>query len=259
VNGVVVRNMLLSNNLNNYKQALLSLPVDRGLTKEDLLVDDFLMERSGEIEIYYAPHNEYLNHSAKVVILGITPGWTQMKIAFHAAQKGLKQGLPDEEICKTAKKEAGFAGSLRRNLITFLDELNLHRHLDLRTSEDLFMEQRKLLHTTSLLRYPAFVRKKNYTGGHPKLLSTPYLRESALMFIQEELQWLKQSLIIPLGKTVESVLRILEQEGKLDAGRCLWGFPHPSGANGHRHTQFSSNANRMRMMMDTWFKDRGRN
>ncbi|MFC5652591.1 uracil-DNA glycosylase family protein [Paenibacillus solisilvae] len=241
--------MLLSTQFHTYEPAIRSLPVDRALTQADLLTEEFLMERHGQLETYYAPHNEYVNLSAKIVIIGITPGWTQMRIAMQEARKGLEKGLADEEIGKRAKEEARFAGSMKHHLISLLNALQLHKHLNLPSCEELFGEHRELLHSTSLLPYPVFFHKKNYTGSRPNLLSTPSLLEAARLHMAEELRLLGQILIIPLGKTVESVLRLLEREGKLDGRQCLWGFPHPSGANGHRHKQFKGAEGQMRQIL----------
>ncbi|MBY3618943.1 hypothetical protein HGO21_05235 [Acinetobacter sp. CUI P1] len=232
--------MLISNHLQQYKAAMLSLPKATALTKEDLQVDKLLMKRSGKLEMYYAPHNEYLNPTAKVIIIGLTPGFTQMRIAIQEGVIGLESGLSDEEVCRKAKEAARFAGSMRSTLIHMLDTLGLHHYLNLTSSDELFQEQQTNLHTTSLLRFPVFVEQKNYSGAHPKLLSDPFLRECALLSLEQELGILNQALIIPLGKTVEGMLQLLVSEEKLDQRRCLWGFPHPSGANGHRFRQFAS-------------------
>ncbi|MEK4197546.1 MULTISPECIES: uracil-DNA glycosylase family protein [Paenibacillus] len=237
--------MLLSNYLHQYKSAILSLPKGTVLTKEDLQVDKLLMERNGKVEIYYAPHNEYINPSAKVIIMGLTPGFTQMGLAIQEAIIGLEAGLPDEEVCRTAKEAARFAGSMRNTLIHMLDTLKLHQHLNLTSCEELFQQQQTILHTSSLLRFPVFVDKKNYSGTQPKLLSNSFLRAQALSSLREELNILSRALIIPLGKTVESILQLLVSAGELDKQRCLWGFPHPSGANGHRYKQFASHQEQM--------------
>lgn len=232
--------MLISNHLQRYKAAMLSLPQGTALTKEHLQVDKFLMKRSGKLEMYYAPHNEYINPTAKVIIIGLTPGFTQMRIAIQEAIIGLEARLSDEEVCKRAKEAARFAGAMRSTLIHMLDILELQQYLSLTSCDELFQKQQTILHTTSLLRFPVFVEKKNYSGAHPKLLSDPFLRECALTSLSEELGILSHALIIPLGKTVEGMLQLLVSEGKLDHRRCLWGFPHPSGANGHRFKQFAS-------------------
>ncbi|MEK5182607.1 uracil-DNA glycosylase family protein [Paenibacillus odorifer] len=237
--------MLLSNYLHQYKSAILSLPKGTVLTKEDLQVDKLLMERNGKVEMYYAPHNEYINPSAKVIIMGLTPGFTQMGLAIQEAIIGLEAGLPDEEVCRTAKEAARFAGSMRNTLIHMLDTLKLHQHLNLTSCEELFQQQQTILHTSSLLRFPVFVDKKNYSGTQPKLLSNSFLRAQALSSLREELNILSRALIIPLGKTVESILQLLVSAGELDKQRCLWGFPHPSGANGHRYKQFASHQEQM--------------
>jgi hypothetical protein len=237
--------MLISNHLKRYKQAMLSLPKDKTLSKEDLLVDDFLMERIGKLEMYYAPHNEYTNPTAKVVIIGLTPGWTQMRMAIQEARAGLEEGLSDLEVCRKAKEAARFAGTMRIHLIDMLSALDLHRHLNILSCRELFQEPGQL-HTTSLLRFPVFVSKKNYNGTHPDLISNEFLKKAALMSVYEELKILNQALIIPLGKMVERVLHLLVREGKLDAEQCLGGFPHPSGANGHRHKQFACHQEHMK-------------
>ncbi|OMD81629.1 hypothetical protein BSK64_01870 [Paenibacillus odorifer] len=237
--------MLLSTYLQQYKSAILSLPKGTVLTKEDLQVEKLLMERNGKVEMYYAPHNEYINPSAKVIIIGLTPGFTQMGIAIQEAIISLEAGLSDEEVCRTAKEAARFAGSMRNTLIHMLDTLKLHQHLNLTSCEELFQQQQTILHTSSLLHFPVFVDKKNYSGAQPKLLSNSFLRAQALSSLREELNILSRALIIPLGKTVESILQLLVSAGELDKQRCLWGFPHPSGANGHRYKQFASQQEQM--------------
>lgn len=90
-------------------------------------------------------------------------------------------------------------------------------------------------------------------GSDPNLLATPFLANAAMGFVQEELFNMEASSFDTVGKGVESVLKLLEEEGKLDALQCLWGFPHPSGANGHRHTQFAANQARMKAVIKSYF------
>jgi hypothetical protein len=237
--------MLLSNYLEQYKPAICSLPKGTVLTREELQVNKLLMERNGKLEMYYAPHNEYINPSAKVIIMGLTPGFTQMEIAIREAILGLEAGLSDEEVCRTAKETARFAGSMRNTLIHMLDTLKLNHYLNLASCEELFQKHQTILHTTSLLRFPVFVDNKNYSGAQPHLLSNSFLRTYALSSLREELSILPHALIVPLGRTVEGMLELLMSAGELDKQRCLWGFPHPSGANGHKYKQFSSHQEQM--------------
>jgi hypothetical protein len=44
--------MLISNHLQQYKAAMLSLPKGTALSKDDLQVDKLLMKRSGKLEMY---------------------------------------------------------------------------------------------------------------------------------------------------------------------------------------------------------------
>jgi len=231
--------LLITNHLRRYREAIEALPANRPPTKEELLDESLLMERSGKLEMYYAPHNEYASPGAKVVIVGLTPGWSQMQIAIREARECLAEGLSDEEVCRRAKEAARFAGPMRSHLIVMLDELGLQRELRLPSCRELFQPGQTLLHTTSLLRFPVFVNKRNYNGTQPSLLIHPMLRRESRSTIEEQLNAMSGALVIPLGVSVESVLRLFVQERKLEEERCLWGFPHPSGANGHRHRQFA--------------------
>lgn len=76
--------------LHEYEEVIKQLPIKDKYEKNELLIDDLLIEKSGNIEIYYAPHNEYLNSKAKIFIVGITPGFQQMSTAISTARKELE-------------------------------------------------------------------------------------------------------------------------------------------------------------------------
>ncbi|MED5018735.1 hypothetical protein P9847_15610 [Paenibacillus chibensis] len=244
--------LAISSLFSNYKPALLRLPQDAELTKTELLTEAFRMASEGRIAMYYAPHNEWINRSAQVAIVGITPGWTQMKAAYESAVAGLAAGLPDEEICRRAKRTAGFAGPMRQHLTAMLDKLGLPERLGIRSSAELFREKALLLHTTSLLKYPVFVQERNYTGANPDMSASPLLWGQALAFL-EELRELPDVLLIPLGRSVERVLCRMAEEGRIHEARILRGFPHPSGANGHRERQFAAQQDAMRAKLRAFY------
>lgn len=224
--------------LEKFTDSILNLPKKEKYDKTDLLTSTFLINHENSLEIYYAPHNEIINLEAKIVIVGITPGWNQMNQAFQTAKFGLESHWNTEKIKRECKKTARFAGSMRKNLIEMLDELHLQKYLKLESCADLFNDQERLLHTTSLIPYPVFNSSKNYTGAHPSILDSSLLLHYVHHYFYKEIAQLPNTLIIPLGKAVEEVLKIMIEEGQLEKERCLFGFPHPSGANGHRQKQF---------------------
>ena len=65
---------------------------------------------------------------------------------------------------------------------------------------------------------------------------------------------MKRPLIVPLGKAVEEVLEIMIGEGLIKREQCLLGFPHPSGANGHRKKQFEINKDNFLNIIDKYFE-----
>lgn len=245
---------VFTSNIGTYAEKIKQLPNHTPLVKQDLLIPDFLLEKQGETEIYYSPHNDFVEHRAQVVIIGITPGWYQMELAFRTARDDLKAGYAHEDVAIHTKQVAGLAGPMRAEIIRMLDRLGLAGVLRIESSRVLFDSRRDLLHTTSMIKYPVFVQGRNYTGHQPDWARNTMLRAYIEQHLRSEFMWVgrRGPLIVPLGKTVGNALREMVAAGLLQDEQCLFGFPHPSGANGHRFRQFDENENSMRQVLHTW-------
>lgn len=234
--------------LYDYKEVIEKLPLKDKYTKEELLTNDFLIDKENNIEIYYAPHNEYINPKAKIFIVGITPGFQQMSTAISEARKELEVNNNIEEIQYKCKVAGRFSGSLRKNIINMLDYIKLNEALKINSCSELFHDKDYLLHTVSLIPYPVFVKKQNYSGHTPKLIKSEFLMKYVYENFIEELNNLDNSediLLIPLGKSVEEVLYLLRDKGIINDNIILKGFPHPSGANVNRLVQLEENKDSM--------------
>ena len=237
--------------IEKYKAFILSLPPG-SLSKEQLLVKELLIQEHNDMSIYYVPY-EYVNTQAKVMIIGITPGFTQMELAIRSAREDLLRGVPLDQIDQRAKKLASFAGSMRKNLIEMLDQIALPAAIGVHSSASLFDERRDLLHTTSVIRYPVFQQGKNYTGHSPPILKSDTLYRYAETILLPELLEVKDALVIPLGKSVSEVVQAFVDQGWISKARCLFEMPHPSGANGHRKKQFELSKPAMQQQVWEWF------
>jgi hypothetical protein len=234
-----------------YADLIAALPERSKFSRTELLIPQFRLFEDTGLEIYYAPF-DFVNMQAKVAIVGITPGWTQMEIAFRQARAALRNGLTATEASQKAKVEASFAGAMRNNLITMLNEIHLSDALGMKSCENLFSDCSQSLHPTSAIRYPAFVSGRNYTGHTPDLLSNPVLARFIDEMLAPELSSIPDALVIPLGKCVDTVLQHLIKVGVLDAKRCLLGFPHPSGTNGHRRLEFEQGQSMLTRIINRW-------
>ncbi len=173
-----------------------------------------------------------------------------MSTAIATAKNGLDQHLDISTIQKQCKQTARFSGSLRKNLINMLDEIELNQILQLDSCEILFEPNNTLLHTTSLIPYPTFINKQNYSGHSPKLLSNKFLMSYVESNLTRELSHLATDiLIIPLGVAVESVLLKLTEGNLLSSEHILSGFPHPSGANRNRVKQLADNKENLKSQL----------
>ena len=195
---------------------------------------EFLIEKDGNIEIYYAPF-DYINSKAKIAIVGITPGLQQMTQSFQA--------IKDGKSLKEVKDLSSFKGSMRTTLIKYMDELKINKILKIKTCESLFNIDSKYLHTTSLVKYPVFDKGKNYSGANilKKKILLEFIEENFL----KELKILQNSIIIPLGNTVSSTIDYLNTKHQLKLRCFLKGFPHPSGLNVRKNIQFEENKKEM--------------
>ena len=244
--------------LYEYKDKIKRLPIKNKYTKDELLINDFLVDKENNIEIYYAPHNEYLNPEAKVFIIGITPGFQQMSTAIATARKEFENNSDIEDIQYKCKVAARFSGSLRKNIITMLNDIELNKILGIKDCSELFEGRDYLLHTISLIPYPVFVKKENYTGHTPNLIKSEFLMKYVYKNFIDEFKKLNEPekiLLIPLGKAVEEVLLKLKSDGVISENQILLGFPHPSGANVNRVVQFEENKENMIKFIKMHFKD----
>lgn len=233
---------------NDYEKSILDLPLKQTYEKEELMKNDFLFAKYRELEVYWAPF-EYINKDAKVIILGITPGFTQMELAFNYVRNNIHY-KDYTSLIRNAKNNASFGGTtMRKNLIEMLDGVGLHKHLNIHSSLELFGEKDHLLHTSSVLRYPVFIEGNNYTGSNPSMLKHHLLRHMIDELLVPELNRMKGAVIIPTGKAVSEVLRYLVDEKKISHKTILFDFPHPSGANGHRKKQYEENKEKFMMQL----------
>lgn len=243
--------------LYDYIDKIKKLPIKAKYTKEELLTKDFLIEEKDNIEIYYVPHNEYMNKKAKIFIIGITPGFQQMSTAIAEARKELERTNDIKEIQYKCKVAGRFSGSLRKNIISMLDEIGLNKVFNLDSCSELFSDKDYLLHTVSLIPYSVFVKKQNYSGHTPKLIKSDFLMKYVYEnFIDEfkSLNHFNDILLIPLGRAVEEVLCKLEDEGVINKNQILKGFPHPSGANVNRVKQLEENKEELTEFILNWSK-----
>lgn len=235
------------NNFTKYERLIPNTP-PKQLKDLDLALR---MYSDGKIDVWYSPIGKRVEHPS-IWILGITPGWNQMRIAYEEASAALASGNSLREAVDCEKPRIAFAGSMRANLVAMLDEIGLNRALGQATTSDLFGS--RLLRTGSVLKYPVFTHGRNYSGSSPTPTKHAFLKKMLDVIFSEELKSVHACPIIPLGKTVEQVLQYAVSKGWLDPSRILTGFPHPSGANGHRIVQFNENKDSFVCAINKWFR-----
>lgn len=212
------------------------LETTRNNAEEDPLPASMRIATDGRYSVFYAPF-DHVNLDARVVLVGLTPGAHQARVAIAAAASALRAGHAHDVAARLAKEAASFSGPMRKSLVAMLDSIGLHRHLGIAGCAALFEERTDLVHFTSMLRYPVFVGTKNFSGS-PDPLRIEMLRDQFERYFVPEARRLRNAWFIPMGATVARAMRFLVDRGDLPANRVLAGLPHPSGANAERIAVF---------------------
>ena len=242
----------MERSFDQFRRAIALLPLSSSIDRDLLETEPFVLGTDGILSVVYAPF-DYVNADARLALVGVTPGWTQMHASFVEARSGIDQGRDTEQILRRVKRVAAFSGSLRTNLVRMLDGIGIADALGVDSSDLLLTEEcESLLHSTSAIRYPTFKAGKNYAGSGPSIAKAPLL-VPYLNLLAGELRAAKEAIVIPLGRAVETALRYLTNHDSIAERRCLFGFPHPSGANAHRASQYADNRFKLAATAQKWF------
>ena len=228
----------MQNHIKIYLDAINSLSQreDRSLPVKDLLIWE---DKLKKLTCYYAPF-EHVNQQAEIIIVGITPGRTQMNRALNALKHSMDHthdiNQTTDTAFKTVKRLASLSGSMRPRIIVMLNRLGYAKLLGIKCCSTLWTEDNHLVHFCSVLKYPVFVTGTDYCG-QPKLFNTSKLvRLLFEEFVRDMRTINPKAVIVPLGEMVADVLTTLHQNGHIHQKLTTFenkvvAPPHPSGAN----------------------------
>jgi len=200
------------------------------------LPERFLLAREGKYSVHYIPF-EYVNPAARIVVVGIAPGFAQWRNAMREAQRCIRAGAGQDEVLRAARLAGAFSGAIRPNFVALLDAIGVQRWLGIASCASLFDLDAHLVQISAILRHPVFADGRNYSGT-PGMARLPFLREQVLRYFAQEAASLPDALYIPMGGSVAEGLDWLAREGVIRRDRILHGLPHPSGANAERVAYF---------------------
>ena len=191
-----------------------------------------LIGASDRHEVFYIPF-EHIERRARLVIVGITPGTTQLGLAYAKTQELQRAGTSVTEILRIVKSHAAFGGSMRTNLLRMLRHFGFASILGVSDEEDLWGSAANLLHSTSVVPHAAFEDGKMFNGSFDDVLRSPILRDCFESHFVTELALLpSDAVFVALGDTPLGALDHCASRGLIPSGRILGAFAHPSGSGG---------------------------
>lgn len=194
---------------------------------------EFCLGDDGNHSLQYIPF-EHENHEAKLVIVGITPGMNQLRLAYQTAREQMLAGHSDPEALAEIKKHGAFGGvAMKPNLLKLLRHFRFDRLLGIDNVESLWGENAHLLHSTSVIPHAAFKSGKMFAGSFAEAMESPLLRECFLdCFVPSAREMNSQALFVGLGPCPAAALEWCVQEGVLSRRQVLGSFCHPASSGG---------------------------
>ena len=168
---------------------------------------------------------DYVNPNAQVVIVGITPGNSQMS--------GSREMMSLRDI----KRQYAFAGTMRPNLINMLDYIGINKLLGIDTCETLWDRDFDQVDMTSILKDAVYEikrdGKKTMFNDVSKIDKSMKLKKLLVDgFITNSKEYKHDVLYIACGPGVYDVLKKLQIEKRING--LVIAIAHPSGANAGR-------------------------
>lgn len=165
----------------------------------------------------------YVNPNAEVVIVGITPGNSQLK--------GSREGLTPKEI----KQKYAFKG-LTKSLTKMLDYIGVNTLLGINSCNSLWKEDFDRVEMTSLLKNATYKisgsRKEMFKDTEMIAKSEDLKKEFEEGFVKDCQKYKQARLFVACGQGVYDELNKLKERGVISAP--IVGIAHPSGNNGVR-------------------------
>ena len=230
----------------SFVEVMAALPED--LAEAEVARPELLLAARGRVEVFFTPF-DWVNRSARVAIVGVTPGRFQAHQAVMTAARQLRAGASLDAALAEADRVGSFAGAMRVNLIAMLDGIGLAGLLGLDSTARMFTDRADLVASTSVVCHPVFIAGANYTGSAPKLGQEPLLRAFATQVLAANLAAVPEALVVPLGRAAEIGVGL----SGVNPRRVVAGFPHPSGANGHRVRHYTVARAQLTRTAADWF------
>jgi hypothetical protein len=181
------------------------------------------------ITILWAPF-DFVNLSAQLAIVGVTPGPTQAMLSYEAVRRASAKGEDPQAALATIKAASSFRGTvIEHNLKSLLEHSGASERAGIENIDNLWSKEASKVHFTSTIRYPTFFNSELYNNQIDSL-KHPELRRYIETYLAEELSALPTtSLIVALGLKGPKIVRHAANIAGLDLKRIL-ALPHPSGS-----------------------------
>lgn len=197
------------------------------------LAPETLLASNGRDELFYVPF-EYVNRSARLVIVGITPGPNQIAEAYRTVRARLRAGADDDAVLREAKRIGSFGSpTMRPNLVKMLDAMGFPELLGLRSSAELWEEAFGLLHATSVIPHAAFRNGDYFSDSFDEIeRSDVFRRGFEEHFVPSLASLPRTALYLALGPTPLAALKHCAAAGHLSPDQIIGALAHPSRGGG---------------------------
>lgn len=193
----------------------------------------FALGTESRYQLQYIPF-EHVNRDARLVVVGITPGMNQLRLAYEAAKVGLNANWGNEKTLEYIKQQGAFGGSaMRPNLLKMLRHFDFERLLGIGDVTSLWGSNSHLLQTTSVVPHAAFKSGKMFAGSFDEVMRSRLLRECfEESFLPTLAELSPDAMYVGLGPCPLDALKWCADRGLIKRSQLLGAFCHPSSSGG---------------------------
>jgi hypothetical protein len=198
---------------------------------------EFLIGKDGAYSVSYTPF-EHSNASARLALVGISPGPKQMNCAYRTAAALLARSVPPDAILATVKRNCAFIG-MRNSINELLNHFNIPSLIGISDAATLWTNDFELFEPTSIIPNGAFRNGTPFAGPLKAVLRSPLLRaEFEENFIPSIRSLSGETLYVAMGPTVAEALHLCARHGVISTDQLIGCIPHTSGASGSQRKYF---------------------
>lgn len=198
-----------------------------------------LIAHEGDAQLFFVPF-EHVNRHARLVLVGISPGPTQVRKAYRDLPGLLRGDMALDAVSAELKRRYAFDG-MREKIAAVLnwEVLRLAEKIGAESGSSIWGADFPLIQPTSLIPQSAYLRGRYVNAPFDELMDVPVFRKCFEEGFAAQLRVMSgRALFLAFGPTPWAALKHCVDRGLIKDEQLLGYTPHPSNSAGNQFSVF---------------------